>query len=132
MKKVIKKYFATIDTVDPVIWGTGRCRSASLKNARKWVKEYNKSQFVKDEILHPKTYECDKISYDRANQGEVHDFKIIDGKLAMNSVLGERIIKEANNKVANILVNNIPTLKEFSELDLHHKLDAIFALLKTK
>ena len=128
MKQKEKQYFITVE-VDDIIWGAGRTKAASLKDARTWIKE-NGTPGGK-----LKTYPTDEKSFSEVCSGVVYDpngYTIQkNGTLILDSVLEEQEEKAENDRQEAILCSELDmTVQEFESLGLHNKLTAIFLELK--
>ncbi len=121
------KYFITIETShDKVIWGQGRTRAESLKDARKNIREYDRPQETRGTQL--KTYPTDKVSYDRSRGNEAYTI-LKNGTLILDSVLEEEEMFKKEEEENRILLLSTASQKEFDILNIHNKLSYLFKML---
>lgn len=130
MKQKEKQYFITVE-VDDIIWGAGRTKAASLKDARTWIRENG----TPGQKL--KTYPTDERSFSEVRSGVVYDpngYTIQkNGTLILDSVLEEQENKTEKDKEERILGGHAQfgiNEQEFRSLSTDNKLIAIFLELK--
>lgn len=126
------QYFITVDTnYDRVIWGCGKTKAASLKDARYWVKENGD----KGTLL--STHATDKRSYDLVKNNKAASFpshKIVNDFLVFEHFLKEDEEQEEQKRQAD-LVRDMDeydlSLSDFKSLSNENKLLVIFIQLKS-